>query len=63
MMAEELTVEQLRFLISNTKKYNALLDVVNKMQEIISKKSVARNISKKDREELMVTYTNYLDIE
>lgn len=62
-MSEELTLEQLKALVSNTKKYNALLDVVNKMHQILSKKSIAKKISKKDKEELLETYTNYLSIE
>lgn len=62
-MSEELTVEQLRFLISTTKKYNALLDLVNKMQEILLKKSIAKRVSKKDVKELYELQFKYLSIE
>lgn len=62
-MSVELNAEQLKFLLSTAKKYDALLDVVNKMQEILGKKSISKLIGKKDTNELFKLYEAYLTIE
>lgn len=44
------------------KKYNALIDITRKYQEIIGKKSIQRLISKKNAKEIVSLIDKYLQV-
>lgn len=61
-MGKELTLDEVKMLVKTVKKYDALLDVVNKFQEIFQKKSIAKLISKKDHKELFDLYNKFIEL-
>lgn len=48
--------------VTTVKKYNALIDITKKYQEILNKKSISRLVSSKNKQEIIKLIDGYLSI-